>query len=317
MTRPEGMDLFGIMTVLWKRRLVILLAAMLGVGAAVIYLHYATFYYTSELRVTPVQEDAGNLGGGLGGLASMAGFSLGKGMQATSFDLYLEELGSREVAQELSLDHALMQTVFVDRWDARTGQWRQPQGNLESVKRAVKRLLGVPIYSWRPPGAPDLQQYIVTNLEVEDSDEKSATVLRFEHRDPRFAHTLLWRLHRTADDAVSRRALARTTAYIAYLEAKLAQVTLTEHRQALGQSLIEQERQRMIASSGLPYAADPLGDVAVSPRPTWPRPLSVLLLGLIGGGVIGMIAAFFAHMLRQMRSTAAHPLGTLDNSNAP
>ena len=87
------------------------------------------------------------------------------------------------------------------------------------------------------------------------------------------------------------------------LSAQLGKVTIAEHREALAQTLSEQEKQRMAASSSAPYAAEPFGNATASPRPTSPRPILVLAASLMAGLLLGTLAALGVARLRAYRAT--------------
>ncbi len=289
---PE-IDLAAVMATLWSRRGVILACVVASFAVAVLYLHIATYKYTIDLKITPAQGGGNESAGSrLGGLASLAGISLPKDQSVSPFQLYLESIQSEEVAARIAENPAIMRGMFATSWDAQKGRWREPQSALAPIKRAVKQTLGIPIYKWRAPGARDVLDYLQLNLTVVENPKKPVVVLRMQHPDPAFAVAVLNTLNRAANERVRERALVRSTANIAYLAQQLARVTLAEHREALAGALSDQEKQRMMANSGAPFAAEPVGEAVASSKPTKPQPVIVLVMSLFVGGLIGVAAAF-------------------------
>lgn len=255
--------------------------AALAIGIA--YLNLAKYTYTIEYQVTPTDSNASSIMGRLGGLASLAGVSLPGKDDASPFALYLEALRNRSVADDAARDPLILRGAFPKEWDASAGRWRKPDSLVGSVAQGVKSTLGIPVYEWRPPDAASLQKFITENVTIAEIPKKSLAIISIDHEDPAFATRLLAALHRAGDEQLRRRSLARSSAYIDYIARQLPRVSVAEQRLALAQALSDQEKQRMIASAGVPFAAEPFSPITVSPRPTWPKPVPVLAIAVVAG----------------------------------
>lgn len=282
----------GFAALLWRRKWTIAGLAAAGLLLAVIWLQTVTYRYAASLKLTPVQANTPTAGGGLGGLASLAGVSIGRGEVVKPFVLYLQLMKGRTVAAELARDPALMRHVFAAAWDSQNRVWREPPSLTRGPKNFVKRLVGLPVEPWRKPGAAEVEVWLGKRLGIGEDPKNGLATATLQDRDPDFATTTLTRLHELADDQLRARTLARTTAYIAYLKRTLPTVTLMEHQAALAKSLAAQEESRMIASAtGTAFAAEPLGRATVSTRPVAPDPWTTLAAGLFGGLLIGALLA--------------------------
>jgi len=225
---------------------------------------------------------------GLSGLGSLVGIDLSL-QQDNSFALYSEAAYSLAVSEKLAQDSDIQQSVFPEAWNDRARRWDEPRSSLRSVVRGLKRAVGVPVPAWHPPGAAELNQYIRDQVEIAEDKRKPVLRLSFAHKDPKFARRLLEELHAEVDNFMRRKSLVRTSEYIAYLETRLRQITVSEYREALAQTLGGYEKTRMLASSPTAFAADKLGGTIVSTEPTSPQPAMVLALGALAG-----IALWFA-----------------------
>src|SRR5690606_16351275 len=96
--------------------------------------------------------------------------------------------------------------------------------------------------------------------------------------------------------------LKRSSGNIAYLTEQLSKATVAEYREAIAQALSEQEKIRMASSSTAPFAAEPFGSAAASPRPTSPQPLLVLIVSIVGGGILGSLLVLGRGFLRYQAS---------------
>ena len=287
---PAGGDIYEFVRILKDRWIVLLAFIVAGLAAAVLYLNLATYTYAVSFRVTPNESEVGNLSGKLGGLAAVAGLNLGADRAIQPFELYVESFYSPEVAARLSTRTDILKQAFPDEWNDRTGAWEEPRSPVRLIGRGVKSALGIPVFAWEQPNAARLQEYIKDEVILVRDPKKSVTTFSMDHANPDFAVLLLSSLHESVDEMIRERALRRANSYIDYLSMKLTEVLLAEHREALATTLGEQERVRMMSSSSMPYAAEPLGEPIVSLRPTKPKPLLILVLGVMAGGFLGIVA---------------------------
>jgi LPS O-antigen subunit length determinant protein (WzzB/FepE family) len=109
---------------------------------------------------------------------------------------------------------------------------------------------------------------------------------------------LLLSLHEVADNSLREIAIKKSTRHIDYLMQQLNKVTVSDYRQVLIENLSAQEKSRMLASSGLFFAAEPLG-VPTAPRvPTNPKPALVLSLSVVMGLFTGILIALLRVWLK-------------------
>lgn len=287
-TAPQEVALGDVLSLLrdgWWR---IAAACVACLFLAMLYLKFADRRYESALSVTPVSGSAG-LPSGIGGLASIAGIRVPGSDSQTQFELFLEGLTTRESAERLVRRHPeLLPKMFPGEWDADTRQWKQPTGVVPGTVRAVKGVLGMETGYRRPDGAR-VQQWLAREIAISKARDQRLTVVSLVSRDPEFGRELLAALHLEGDSMLRERAVERANDYIAYLSGKLGEVTVADYRQTLVDALAEQEKTRMMASSDLPFAADPFGPPSTPDRPASPQPVLVILIALGLGLVLGVL----------------------------
>lgn len=303
----DEIDLLALLAAIWQRRWIVIGTVIACLAVAIFYLNIATYKYTAELKVMPSESSgAGSVStGGLASLASMAGVNLSKEGSVTPFEQYLEGLKSGLVAETLANRTEIMKVLFRSEWDESKQRFVETSGLPSRAIRSISHMLGLPTYPWQQPNTARLQSYIQKNIAINENPKSQFVTISFEHESPKFARQFLTELHEALDEELRQKALVRSTKYITYLTNQLQQVTVAEHREALVQALSEQEKFRMTASSGLAYAADPFGSVTVSLKPTSPRPIIVIILSIILGGVIGSLAAIVAQWLSEKRQSTA------------
>lgn len=286
-------DLARILFSLWRQRWIIVVLAGLGLAYGIYQLQRATYYYTAELKVAAAQSAESGATPRLSGLASLASRAgLGPATTGNTFMFYTQGVASRAVADELARRPDIMHAVFADEWDRESNRYVEPRrGLVGGIVQGVKTLVGFPRLEWSPPGAARLQDYIENAVQVVPDPELPVVTLIYSHPDPRFAELFLGEIHRVLDNSLRRKARNRATEYINYLSSQLQSARNVEHRSAIAQSLSEQEKNRMLASSTMAFAAEPLDVVTSSLRPTSPSPALILLVALLQGIVAGVLVA--------------------------
>lgn len=270
------------------------LCVLASVSLAVAGLRFAPAEHTAVMVVGPTaRTGAAAMGARVPLLGSDGTFGMaepGPGEETLSdFARFLELLGSVPVAERLMADPALAQQLFPGRWEAAEGRWMPAAGVLPGLKRLLLALVGRE--DWVEPDAVILAKRIRERLVVTQVGTSPMRRLAFRHADRAFALDLLGRLAAAADGQLRAEAVRRSAAQIAYIRAKLATVTVAEHRRALIELLAEQERVSMLIEVDLPFAADPIEPPSAARLPDWPDPLLVLLAALAGGVMTGVTLA--------------------------
>lgn len=286
----DEIELREVLARIWRRRWFIVSVTVALVVMVVSYLHFATYRYTVELKVAPINEQGGKSLGALAESAGALGLDLPTSGRTANIDLYLALLRSKEVAERLMASPNLVQKIFPSDWDAQTQNWRKPhQGFTARAKRTLKEWLGVPQRSWEPPTPRRLLTFLEHAVKVDKSRTSPIVTVAVDHKNAEFAQDLLMHLHNSADAILRERTLDRTSEYINYLQGLLQRTTAAEYRKALVDALMAQEKLRMTAMVDLPFSVDVVSGPVTSASPTSPRP--TLLLGM--SVVLGIISSMF------------------------
>ncbi len=297
-TAHESFDLVEIQRIggmLWNGRDVIVLMAVLSILLSALYLHMASYTYTTTMTLIPTQSQPRDIAGQFGGLASLAGINIPGEIDAISpFSVYPEAGQTRQVAADMIRNWPdVMPMVFKDQWDPQSRTWHAPRTLLYTISRLVKPVLGLPVYNWTPPGPAELQQYIVQNVGVSQDKKKALLTITLHASDPGFSKRFILTLHQSTDSVLRRMTVDRAKKYAAYLATQLITTQASAVRDVLTQSLSDQETQIMMGSSNTDFAAQPLGPPESSTRPTSPIPIFVIFVGLLTGVLIGGVCVVF------------------------
>ncbi len=257
---------------------------MLGLLTGVLYLHIASPGYTVSLTIAPVSQQPTS-GSTLSGLSSLLGTSTSP--STDSFVLYREAIQAKLIAaNSIANDQNLLHRIFSTEWSLEDNRWQEPPSFTHQASQTVRGILGLPVRPWSPPDAERVMNFLERMSVFEERTSPTVT-LSITASSPGLGIAILQAANRGVDDFLKKRALDRSTESIAYIEKQLATVTALENRTILLAMLSEQEKTRMAASSGLPFAAEPFGAPILPPVPNSPNGLVVLVLSLLCGALAG------------------------------
>jgi len=265
--------------------------ALLVIGATIIVFRATEFKYRATITIAPAQQESG-LSRNLGGLASLAGVSLGRGQAVSPFALYLQMLHSRDIAAAVHRDHATMIRLFPGRWDKLAKQWHAPTGFVTNIARVAKAVVGNEEVGAAEPSVADVETLLDEKLSIVENRRDSLAEISFASADPKFAADFVRSISHTADELLRVRGLDRANRFGSYLRGQLGIVQIAELRSSLAEALAEQEKQRMMALSGLSFAAEPIGGIALSARANEPKPSLLLACGAFAAVMLGVLAAY-------------------------
>lgn len=296
-------DVAGVLRWIVRQWLFMLGGALLGLVLGLVYLRVATYTYTVTMKVTPVGSPQTASSGRLSQLANIAGVNIG-GLTGGegNFEIFLDGLTSRRTATAMSTDVDLLRRLFPDEWSPETRSWQRPATLANMAKDLGDTLIGRETPPYTGPTPADVENRLGRIVKVAEGQDSMISTVTVNVEDPEFGKELLAFLSDASNADLRDRSKARSEAYIAYLEQAVAETTVAEQRAAYVQILSDQAKVLMIAGSGLPYAADRLEPPFASRRPTLPNPILILLLGLIGGSLLGLLAA--AGLARRSRPGA-------------
>lgn len=270
MPQEDEIDLLEYWRAIWGQKKLILavsfVAALLAAGISLLMQNI----YQAEVLLAPVKTDESKPGGlasalgGLSGLASMAGLSVGGG---GSVQENLAVLNSREFLWKFIQEKKLMPILFEDDWDAENNSWVESDPEEQpSLWDAYRLLTEEGVLSVSTDKESGL---IHVGIEWTDAEQSAA-----------WANALVSRLNQY----LRQQAIARSNSNLKYLNSELAHTAIADMRQALFELIAQEQKKAMLASTQEQFAFQVL-DAAVAPdkkiKPK--RSLIVILTALVAG----------------------------------
>lgn len=282
----DEIDLLEYWQVIWKKRLFIVGAALIaGVLAVGISLMMPNIY-RAEALLAPVggEESKGGLSsmlGGLGGIASLAGVSLGGN---SSMEENIAVLKSREFIWGFVKDEKLMPILFADAWDAEKKQW------IAEVPEDQPSLWD----AWR--------LLIESGVLAVNVDKDSGLVrLSIDWQDPELATAWVMKLVTRINAYLREQAVQQSEEKLKYLNDALAETQIAENRQALFELISTEQKQAMLANTQKDYVFRVIDSAVVPDKKIKPKRSIIVLLSAFVVGFLAIVFVFIQEGLKKRK----------------
>ncbi len=240
--------------------------------------------YEGEVLLAPAQSADSQSGlssalGGMGGLASMAGLSLGGG---GTIPEYLAVLQSREFLWQFVQKNNLMPILFESDWDEQKKRWKEEDVEDQPGQWKAYRMLTMNGMS----GIDNAQ------IEVELDDKTGLVTVTVAWTDA--ALSAKWANSLVADlnQYLAKQAIDRSERNLKYLREELARTQVEEMRKALFDLIASEQKSAMLANTQRDFAFKVL-DPAIEPiRKTKPKRFLLIILAAVLSGFVGVFVAF-------------------------
>ena len=274
--RLNTIDLFEIVSTLWRGKWLLAGNTLLFVISAVAYVLLAQPIFRAEVLLAS-NEPEGRAGlasrlGDIGGLASLAGINLDSASADRTEAIAM--LRSRVIVEQFINENDLLPLLFSDDWDASTERWIEDD----------------------PAEQPDVRDGIEffrdeVSIIVEDPATGLVT-LAIEWTDPQTASDWAEQLVVRVNERLRARDLADSSRRLEFLNAQLESANLVELRQAISR-LIESEIQTMtLAQVETEYAFRAIDPPRPPKKPVRPQRVLVVGLATVIGALFGMLVVW-------------------------
>ena len=285
----DEIDLFELWDTLVANKWLIALIAALCVAAATAVAFIMTPKYEAVVVATFAEE--GKSGGGLGalasqygGLAEMAGVSLGGG--GGSKDASLAYLKSRGFIEGFIKENDLMPILYAKQWDAEGKKWRVDDPKMEPTL-------------WNA-----YQLFSKSLLNVQQDKKTSLVTLTITWKDRDQAVAWANGLIKRANANLREKAIAESKLSIGYLEKELQKTSVVEVQQTIYKVMESQIKTMMIANTQEQFAFKVIDPAAMVDENAYVRPKRPMIIGLggVGGLFLGILFVFMRQAIRNRRA---------------
>lgn len=255
-TAGGGLDIFALWGLLWRGRWTVIALTSIFGALGVSYALLATEKYRAEVVMTSSgQRSIPNALNQLGGLAALAGVSIGSNSVAVPVAVLQSPGLTREFIEEMKIEDVLLDG--------------NPDGDLD-IRDAVKIF--------------DKEVRTV----VEDK-RASIVTLTIEWKDPAIAADWANKLVARLNQRLRLQALEEAERNVAFLQREMASTNIVSQQQSIGR-VLELELQKLVLAKGNEEFALKVLDRATAPRERYsPKRTVTVLLSLILGFIASVV----------------------------
>lgn len=280
----DEIDLNQLFAALWDNKIIICATAIIFAAAAVFYSLSLSDRYKSEVLLAPVTAQNGlELPGQLGGLASLAGVSLGADAQSDKTALALEILKSREFIGRFVAKYDLFVPIMAaEGWDRATDTLILDPEIYDDKSALWVREVKAPF----KPKPSLLETHVEFMKSFEATQDKTSGMVKIsvEHFSPYLAQLWLQNLVKEINDEMRQRDLREAQSSISYLNEQIKETNLSDLRTMLFSMIEEQTKTLMLANVRTEYVLKTVDPAVVPEIKSGPkRALIVIFVTFLGG----------------------------------
>lgn len=292
----DEIDLRELFSVLWNgKKLIIGITAIFAL-VSVFYALSIPNQYRATALVSPAQGSGGGLSGALGqlgGLASLAGVSIGGG-ESSEAQVAQEIMRSRGFIEEFISENNLAVEVFAaEGWDIGSNQLE-----LDSDIYDVDSLLWVrdaPAGKTAEPSGWELFKKFSGMFSVSEDKKTGMVSISVEYFSPELAKEWVDRLVIGINQHMQSRKLEKVNINIQYLEAQIQKTSIAEMREVFYTIIEEQIKSKMLAEASPEYAFVAVSPAMVPVEKSQPKRALICILGTLLGGMLATLIVLVRH----------------------
>jgi uncharacterized protein involved in exopolysaccharide biosynthesis len=286
----DEIDLKELFSALWAGKITIILTTVVASVIAVAIALSMPNIYRAEALLSPVSVDGGGMNGlasKFGGLASLAGVSLGGG----GFDkttMGIEVLKSRTFFADFAGKYPIMVDLMASNgWDSNNNEVLIDTEIYDVDSQVWIRKAKAPRKS--EPSVQEAHKEFSKLLSVSQDKESSFITIAIEHYSPYVAKQWVDWLVQDINNTIRNQEVQQAQRSIDYLLNQIEQTKLAELQMGFFELIQSQTETIMLANASPEYLFKTLDPAVVPELKVKPNRTLIFLLGSVLGGMIGVL----------------------------
>ena len=289
----DEIDLRELFAVLWAGRIKIVAITAIFAIVSLIYALSVPNQYKATALLSSADSSDGGLSaalGQLGGLASLAGVSLGGG-ESSEGQIAQEIMQSWSFIEGFIEDNNLAVGVYAaDGWDKSSNELQINSG-LYDVSKS----------QWlvEPPSSWSLFKTFSGILSVSEDKKSGLVSVSIEYYSPLIAKQWLDLYVAAINEHMQKREMAKVTRNIEYLQAQIKKTNIAEMQEVFYTIIEEQIKSKMLAEASPEYAFVAVSPSMVPEQKSQPKRALMCILGTLLGGMLSVLLVLVLHYGRK------------------
>ena len=296
----DEIDLRELFSVLWAGKTKIIAVTAVFAVASVIYALSVPNQYKATALLAPAQSDGGGLSGALGqlgGLASLAGVSIGGGESSES-QIAQEIMKSWSFVEGFIADNDLAVEVYAaEGWSKGSNelQINQDAYDSEGSEWLIEDDSGVA----GPPSSWALFKAFSGRVAVSEVKKTGLVTVSIEYYSPQIAKQWLDLYISAINKHMQERQVEKVSNNISYLEAQIEKTSIAEMREVFYTIIEEQTKNKMVAEASPDYAFVAVSPSMVPEEKSQPKRALICILGTLLGGMLSVLLVLVIHYAKK------------------
>lgn len=293
----DEIDLKELFLVLWGGKWFISAVTGLAAAISVVVALSLPNIYTASALLAPAESSGGGLSGLMkqyGGLASLAGVSIGGGQEGSPAQLGMQLMKSRAfIGDFVERRDILPELMAVDAWDAGSGEVIFDTAAYDASSEAWVRNVEAPKLA--KPSLQEAHEAFVQVLRVSEDKQTSYVTVSVDHQSPVVAAQWVNWLVKDVNAAVKAQDVAEAEKSIEYLKQQVANTSLAD-LQAMFFELIQSQTETVMLAEVRPeYVFKTIDPAVVPEEKSKPSRALICVLGTLLGGMLGVVIILIRH----------------------
>jgi len=293
----DEIDLRELFGVLWAGRLKILVITAVFALASVVYALSVPNQYKATALLSPAQSSGGGLSGALGqlgGLASLAGVSIGGG-ESSEAQVAQEIMKSWSFIEGFIQSNDLAVEVYAGEGWSKSSNSLQINSDLYDESDSQWLVENNETGELGPPSSWKLFEDFSGMLSVSEDKKSGLVSVSVEYYSPQIAKHWLDLYVAAINGHMQERKMAEVTRNITYLEAQIKKTNIAEMKEVFYTIIEEQIKSKMLAEASPDYAFVPVSPSMVPEEKSQPKRALICILGTLLGGMLSVLWVLVLH----------------------
>lgn len=297
----DEIDLRELFGVLWGNKIKIIGITAVFAVVSVIYALSVPNQYKASALLAPAQQQSGGLSGALGqlgGLASLAGVSIGGG-ESSEAQVAQEIMKSWSFIEGFIADNDLAVEVYAAEGWSRESNQLKFDNDVYAVKTKTWLVENDNIGRLGPPTSWQLFEKFSEMLVVSEDKKSGLISISIEYYSPQIAKQWLDLYISSINKHMQARQVVKVSNNIEYLEAQIEKTSITEMQEVFYTIIEEQIKSQMLAEASPDYAFVAVSPSMVPEEKSQPKRALICILGTLLGGILSVLTVFVLHFARK------------------
>ena len=297
----DEIDLRELFGVLWGNKIKIIGITAVFSVVSVIYALSVPNQYKASALLAPAQQQSGGLSGALGqlgGLASLAGVSIGGG-ESSEAQVAQEIMKSWSFIEGFIADNDLAVEVYAAEGWSRESNQLKFDNDVYAVKTKTWLVKNDNIGRLGPPTSWQLFKKFSEMLAVSEDKKSGLISISIEYYSPQIAKQWLDLYISSINKHMQARQVVKVSNNIEYLEAQIEKTSITEMQEVFYTIIEEQIKSQMLAEASPDYAFVAVSPSMVPEEKSQPKRALICILGTLLGGILSVLTVLVLHFARK------------------